>query len=148
MSNIWYTVKPDDTGHGMFVFRNKISVGNDGKFSCRYSADEIADVFIDGKWVDTGPVRGDKLHWYYNTLELDSLFPGEHTITLRLLAFGRGLTAAAQESLRYGIFFESDTICGNWEYCVQDNCSFTNSPNLFCFSILIPNIVVIIRSRN
>ena len=131
--NIWHSTKEKDKNFQMAVFRNKIVVGDDGKFICRYSADECADVFIDGKWVDTGPGRGDTLYWYYSDLEL-TLAPGEHIITLRLLAFGKGVSAAAQQSIRYGIFFESDMICGQWEYCVQDNCSFSNSlPDWGCF---------------
>ena len=124
--NIWYKVKEEDSTCRMAVFRNKLVIGNDGKFSCRYSADECADIFIDGKWVETGPARGDKLWWYSGNIELD-LAPGEHMLTVRLLSFGWGESAAAQETIRYGIFFESDAICGKWEYCVLNNCSFSRS---------------------
>lgn len=124
--SIWYSVEASDLDCRMAVFRNRITIGDDGKFVCRYSADEQADVFIDGKWVDTGAERGDRLWWYYRDLELD-LVPGEHLITVRLLMFGRNLSAAAQETIRYGIFFESASLSGKWEYSIAENCSFNKS---------------------
>ena len=124
--NIWYHVSDADADSRMTVFRNKISVGKDGKFFCRYSADECADIFIDGEWVETGPARSDKLWWYSGNIELE-LSPGEHIITVRLLSFGWGESAAAQETIRYGIFFESPAISGKWEYCVLKDCSFARS---------------------
>ena len=124
--SIWYSVETADINCGMAIFRNRITVGIDGRFSCRYSADEVADIFIDGKWVETGPERGDRLWWYYRDFETD-LAPGEHIITMRVLMFGRNMSAAAQETIRYGIFLESDMLCGKWEYSIAENCSFNRS---------------------
>ncbi len=95
-------------------------------FSFFFSADERCDLFLDGKFIASGPERGDMKNWYRQVASV-SLDPGRHVLCARVMALGEKLTAMGQFSLRHGFYFDSDLIAtsqGDWKCQVLEHCEF------------------------
>lgn len=107
------------------VFRTCFSVPENSVLEFRYSADERANLFLDGVRVAGGPERGTPLHWHYAE-ETIPVRAGEHILTVQLLAFGEKESAKAQVSLAPGFYFRehSRLLSGQWECRVVRGCKF------------------------
>ncbi len=108
---------------GISVFRCRFSIAEDSLGEIMFSADEHADLFLDGEWLAEGPARGDRYQWYLEKITVP-LPAGNHLLTARVKHFGKALTAWGQETIRHGLFFESSQISGQWEYHRLDGCRF------------------------
>lgn len=117
------------------VFRSSFASPENAVLKFRYSADERARLFLDGKYIGEGPERGTPLHWHYAEIE-HSVSAGRHVLTAQVLAFGGQRTAQAQTSICHGFHFEEQSrlITAPWEYQVLEECSYSPpSPELFSF---------------
>ena len=122
------------------VFRTCFFISENSILKFRYSADERARIFLDGMYLTEGPERGTPLHWYYADVE-HSVSPGQHILTVQMLAFGSAHTAKAQTSICHGIWFEEESclISNPWECQIMEHCTYA-SPNPEWFSF--PHISV------
>ena len=86
----------------------------DGLVEFDFSADEIAQIFIDGKMIDYGPGHGSPELWFLQHFSA-AVTPGRHCLVARVLCLGKALTARNQLSVRHGFYC---SLAGNWE-CQQ-----------------------------
>ncbi len=105
------------------VYRNRFSLERKTLFRLRWTADEHADLFLNGKYIADGPARGTAKRWFMENLELE-LEPGEYVLTARVLMFGMKLTAHAQCSNAFGFYAESEQISAPWEWQKMEHVSW------------------------
>ncbi|NMA44064.1 MAG: hypothetical protein GX946_11895 [Oligosphaeraceae bacterium] len=106
------------------AFRCRFSVAHASSIPFRFSADECCQLFLDGKWLLSGPERGIPQRWYYQQGSMD-VAPGEHVLVARVLCFGKEWTAYGQMSIQHGFYFEDpDGILQTWEYQLLEGCEF------------------------
>ncbi len=93
----------------------------------RWSADERAQLFIDGELIANGPERGCPERWYLAETEVP-LNSGKHVLTARVLQFGLKDTADGQMTVAHGFHIEdTDGIFSEWKYQVEEGLEFTES---------------------
>jgi len=97
------------------VFRSSFTMTAANRFTLRFSADEHADLFLNGERLCAGPQRGTTTRWFLET-HSSTLSPGTYTLTARLLMFGKQWTAFAQHSLAMGFYAESEQLTAPWEW--------------------------------
>lgn len=107
-----------DGAPGIIWFRLKKNLPAECDFE--YSADENAQIFCDGEMIACGPEAGCPEYWYKQRVHLE-VVPGEHTLSVRLLCFGKELTAHNQMSVRHGFY---TTLDGDWECFRETDCRF------------------------
>ncbi|MDI4647094.1 alpha-L-rhamnosidase C-terminal domain-containing protein [Cohnella hashimotonis] len=80
----------DESGIGKFVyFRKTVELG-EGPFNCtlRISADSRYRLFVNGHSICSGPSKGDRFTWYYDSLSIgDRLRPGQNVIAVQVLRY-------------------------------------------------------------
>lgn len=108
----------------MVVYRNRLEVREKTVVEYVFSADERAQLFLNGQRLADGPERGDTAHWYCQSGRIE-LEPGRHCLTARVLCFGE-FSAHAQVSIRHGFYFhdQSGIIGDNWEYQFVTGCEY------------------------
>ncbi len=111
----WLVPSEQISAPAAVVYRNRFALERKTLFRLRWTADEHADLFINGKYVADGPARGTARRWFMESLELE-LEPGEYVLTARVLMFGLPLTAHAQCSDSFGFYAESEQLSGDWEW--------------------------------
>ena len=76
--------------YGVFLFRKNFSLQKvPESFTVYVSADNRYRLFVNGKYVCSGPSRGDLLHWRYETLDLAPyLKNGQNVIAAEVVNFG------------------------------------------------------------
>jgi len=124
----WMTPEnlPDTTC--LIVFRCRFEAKAEGELDFLFSADNHAQLFLDGDWLMDGPERGAREWWYYQRAKI-SLTPGQHTLTARVVVLDGDLErrqcAYGQMSVRPGLFIQEETgLLKNWEYQMEDGCEF------------------------
>ncbi len=122
MKNLWMQVAEVVEPPYIVVYRNCFAVAEAVTLEFTFSADERAELFLDGEYLADGPERGDTGHWYYRKDSV-RLEPGEHCLTARVLCFGE-TTAYGQLSIRHGFYFESELVKDGWEYQVAADCRY------------------------
>ena len=70
------------------------------------TADERYELFLDGQRIGRGPERGDRLHWFFETRDIE-LDAGEHTLVARVWSFG-DIAPHAQCSVRHGFLLAAE----------------------------------------
>ena len=114
-SLLWMVPSREIAAPAVIVFRTKFHLETEREFHLRWTADEHADLFLNGQYFCDGPQRGTPKRWF---LEENGrlLAPGDYTLTVRVLKFGGALTAHAQRSSAFGFYAESDLLSGEWEW--------------------------------
>lgn len=108
----------------LVYFRNCFKVESDTQLRFRFSAEERAMLFLDGKRIAEGPERSGLQHWHYGEVTVP-VSAGEHILSAQLLALGPALTAYAQMSLAPGLYVQEDSnlLSPDWQY-QQLDCRF------------------------
>ena len=75
-------------------------------FSFDVSADERYQLFLDGKPIGRGPVRGVVEHWYYHSYEVSDIAPGKHVLEAVVSHLGDA-APNAQVSFRGGFVLKA-----------------------------------------
>ena len=89
----------------------------------RFSADERAQLFLDGKFLTEGPERGAREYWYYRDLTIDA-GPGRHTFLARVSSFP-GNWEYSQMSIRPGFYCEDHSgLLKTWECRIEEGVFF------------------------
>lgn len=97
------------------VFRTRFTLKAQTGFTLHYSADEHADLFLNGERLCAGPQRGTATRWFLETYRC-TLGPGDYTLTARVLMFGKQWTAFAQHSLAMGFYADSELLTSAWQW--------------------------------
>ncbi|MBQ4329609.1 MAG: hypothetical protein IJC27_07755 [Lentisphaeria bacterium] len=124
MKRLWFS--PPDIPEGAYitVYRSVFTVDCPRAVSFDFSADERAQLFLDGKRLIDGPERGAPEHWYFQRASFE-VAGGTHTLTVRVLSFGFCKWAYGQLSVRHGFWIdEKSGILNNWECQIEDGCTF------------------------
>ena len=101
------------------VFRTRFHLAGKRRFRLRFSADEHADLFLNGEPLTEGPCRGTTARWREEEYACD-LVPGDYTLTARLFLFGPKLAAHGQCSISHGFYAYSELLTGLWEWQEMD----------------------------
>ncbi len=76
--------------YGVFIFRKTFTLASVPEpFTIYVSADNRYRLYVNGKYVCSGPSRGDLLHWRYETLDLSPYMKkGKNVIAAEVVNFG------------------------------------------------------------
>ena len=94
----------------LVYFRNCFKVESDTQLRFRFSAEERAMLFLDGKRIAEGPERSGLQHWHYGEVTVP-VSAGEHILSAQLLALGPALSAYAQMSWRLACMYRRIATC-------------------------------------
>lgn len=120
-------VVPDTTY--ITVYRCGFEVAADQTLNFKFSADNRAQLFIDGKRLLEGPERGAVQYWYYQNCSVP-LTVGKHVLTARVISVKpldveERKYAYFQMSVRHGFYIEEPTnLLKNWEYQFENISAF------------------------
>jgi hypothetical protein len=107
----------------VLFFRNVFKCESGTFLHFAFSADEFADVYLDGERIAEGPERCTIQHWHYGTVK-KAIEPGEHVLVFRLLTLGP-LRPMAQLTVAHGLWVrECTSLLGSWEWAVQEGTSY------------------------
>lgn len=111
--------------NALILFRCTFEVDTETRLPLTFSADERAQLFLDGQYAGEGPERGCPERWYKQTVTLHPT-AGKHVLTGRVLCFDDRMRAHAQMSIRHGFYIEDTSgILKNWEYKYEPECEFS-----------------------
>lgn len=79
---IWHPHAPDGAA-AVLAFRLPFCVNAQQTTRLHVSADQRYELFLDGKRLGRGPLRGDVRHWYFETYDV-SLAAGKHLLAARV----------------------------------------------------------------
>lgn len=123
--NQWMKPQGIQPENAIVVFRCKFNQPADGILPLLFSADERAQVFLDGQYAGEGPERGCPERWYKQTVTLH-LTAGDHVLTGRVQCFGEPLRAHGQMSVRHGFYLDDPSgTLKSWEYKYESECEFS-----------------------
>ena len=108
----------------MTVYRTRFHFDRKSCFRLRWTADEHADLFLNGRRVADGPARGTAKRWFMETLELE-LEPGDYVLTARVLMFGSKMTSHSQCSKAFGFYAEPEGLQLDWEWQKFDHVTWS-----------------------
>jgi hypothetical protein len=99
------------TEFGVYLFRKTFMVNGEIKqFIVHVSADNRYKLYVNGKYVCNGPLRGDFMKWRFESLDIASyLKSGENIITAIVWNFGE-LRPVAQFSNQTGFILQGDNV--------------------------------------
>lgn len=124
MKRLWFSPQEIPAGAYITVYRSVFTVESDRRVSFDFSADERAQLFLDGRRLIDGPERGAPEYWYFQRASFEAV-KGTHTLTVRVLSFGFQKWAYGQLSLRHGFWIdEKSGILNDWEYQIEAGCTF------------------------
>ena len=113
-SLLWIVPSREIVSPAVVVFRTKFKLETARELRLRWTADEHADLFLNGIRLCDGPQRGTSKRWFLEECE-SMLEPGEYTLAVRVLMFGKRMTAHAQCSSSFGFYAESEFLTSKWE---------------------------------
>lgn len=124
MKLLWMQPQENTAEPYIVVYRCRFSLPEATTLSFRFSADERAQIFLDGRRIADGPERGVPERWYYQNGTVHAGC-GAHVLTARVICFGKKLRAYAQMSIRHGFHIEDFSgHLRNWEYQIESGCHF------------------------
>lgn len=123
-SLLWIVPSREIVSPAVVVFRTKFKLETARELRLRWTADEHADLFLNGIRLCDGPQRGTSKRWFLEECE-SMLEPGEYTLAVRVLMFGKRMTAHAQCSSSFGFYAESELLTGKWEWRAEDGIRWT-----------------------
>ena len=102
------TASPFD--YGVYHFRKSFGLDTDPEaFIIHISADNRYELFVNGERVVLGPARGDRRHWYFETVDIARyLKSGENLLAVLVYNMGE-FRPAAQMTLQTGLIIQGDT---------------------------------------
>lgn len=95
----------------------------------KFSADNHAQLFLDGQWIINGPERGAAEYWYYQNCKVQ-LTAGKHILTARVICakpldVRERKYAYAQMSVSHGFYIDEPSgLLKNWEYQIENISEF------------------------
>ncbi len=106
--------------------RNVFDCPESGILKFRFSADEYAVVFLDGKRIAEGPERGSCEQWFMSDVEIE-VESGEHCLVFCVNSFGN-VRQMAQHTIKAGLWFREtggDFIdMSKWDCVPMEGCTF------------------------
>ena len=117
-------------GNYIAVYRCCFETAAAADLSFRYSADNRAQLFLDGRRIADGPERGTPEYWYAGDVSL-KLAPGKHILTARVFCLdpeiSRRQCAYAQMTVAHGFFIEERSgLLSIWQVQIEEGCIFSN----------------------
>lgn len=96
--------------HGVFLFRRNFEMNNQPKdFFIHVSADNRYDLYVNKKYIGSGPARSVPEHWNFETYNIAPfLKSGENLLAVRVWNWGEYLPWA-QTTLRTGLLVQGNT---------------------------------------
>lgn len=110
-SSYWITApNAPHINYGVYHFRKSIHLSIiTNSFIIHISADNRYRLFINGKFVSLGPVRGDVSNWYYDTIDIAGyLNKGKNTVAVQVWNMGEH-AAVGQISSQSAFFIQGDS---------------------------------------
>lgn len=93
--------------------------------SFRFSADEVAQLYLDGKLLALGPERGVPELWYWKSVHT-KLTAGKHVLSARVISHGVKLSAYGQMTIKHGFCMDDNSgLLADWEGRIEEGLSFT-----------------------
>ncbi len=113
--NHWLEPSERTAENALIVFRCAFTLEHDSVLPVAFSADERAQLFLDGERIAEGPERGCPERWHLARFMLRAS-RGKHVLTARVLQF-HIKCAYAQMSVRHGFYFDDPSgTLRNWEW--------------------------------
>ena len=127
MTTTWMKSAEEPTDSYIAVYRCRFVLTTPAELPFRFSADERAQLFLDGERLQEGPERGAPERWYYQEGVIDAK-AGEHVLTARVLSLGFHKWAYAQLSVRHGFWFDEPSgLLKDWDCQIESGCIFKAS---------------------
>jgi len=103
----WCAYDRDFHGYAVLHFRRTFDLNKvPDSFKINVSADNRYRLFVNGKSVSTGPARGDRRNWFYDTIDIAKfLRVGKNVIAAQVWNFGDD-APCAQISFRTGFILD------------------------------------------
>lgn len=98
---LWMKPSREITPPSAVVFRTCFQLKEKQCFRLRFSADEYADLFLNGEFLTGGPCRSTTTRWHEEEYTCD-LVPGEYTLTARLFLSARNWPRTGSVRFRTG----------------------------------------------
>lgn len=120
------TVSPDGTY--IAVYRCIFTAEQTRTLAFRFSADNRAQLFLDGERISDGPERGAAQYWYCQNVSLP-VGPGKHVLTARVICLEPDIKkrrcAYAQMTVRHGFWIDEPAgLLRNWDCQVAEGIGF------------------------
>ena len=109
------------------LFRRKFRLNAPAELRLFVSADSRYNLYLDGRFLGRGPVRGDLEHYHYEKYELE-LNPGDHLLAAEVLHWNDGFQAPWSE-VHYSSAFLLLGKCGGTELSTPENWSCRSDPS-------------------
>ena len=124
----WMIPAVSPEGTFIAVFRCRFETDTGRELTFRFSADNRAQLFLDGERLTDGPERGAAQYWYYQNAAM-TVAAGRHVLTARVVCLEPDIRkrqcAYAQMSVRHGFHLEdSSGLLRDWDCQIEDGCTF------------------------
>ena len=107
----------------LVLYRCLFDVGEAAEIRIRFSADEHAQLFLDGTYLTEGPEQGAREYWYYRDFAFRAA-RGSHTFTARVSVFP-GDWEYSRMSIRPGFYCEDFSgLLKDWECRIEQGIFF------------------------
>jgi alpha-L-rhamnosidase len=83
----WVNCATAGTPPFVTAYRRQFTLTRAAKVRIHVSADERYELFLDSRRIGRGPERGDSMHWFYESYDLQ-LTAGSHLLVARVWSFG------------------------------------------------------------
>lgn len=125
MTTTWMKLPNEPAEPYIGVFRCRFEGA--GKLDFRFSADETAQLYLDGQRLTEGPERGAPTLWYWKRVSVE-IPAGRHVLSARVLCFGSDYTATGQITIRHGLCIDDASgMLKDWEAREEDCLTFTRA---------------------
>ena len=126
--NRWMIPAQVPDGTYIAVYRCVFTADQARTLAFRYSADNRAQLFLDGERISDGPERGAAQYWYYQKVSLP-VGPGKHVLTARVICLEPDIKkrrcAYAQMTVRHGFWIDEPAgLLRNWDCQVAEGIGF------------------------
>ncbi|MBR4664936.1 MAG: hypothetical protein IKO93_13775, partial [Lentisphaeria bacterium] len=107
--NRWMIPAQVPDGTYLAVYRCIFTADQALTLAFRFSADNRAQLFLDGERISDGPERGAAQYWYYQDVSVP-VGPGKHVLTARVICLEPDIKkrrcAYAQMTVRHGFWID------------------------------------------
>lgn len=124
MKRLWMAPPEIPESPFIAVYRCQFELPCQTTLNFSFSADERAQLFLDGKRIADGPERGAPERWYMQNSSISGK-AGKHILTARVTGLGFHNWAYAQLSVKHGLWIDDPSgTLQNWECQIENGCSF------------------------
>ena len=121
----WMELQHIPNGPYLAVYRCRFTVVERRRIEFKFSADEYAQVFLDGEHVTEGPERGCPERWYWQDVSMD-VGLGSHILVFRVNCFGPGWWWFGQMTVHHGLcVVDGSGLLSDWEAQEVGGCSYS-----------------------